>query len=281
MKLVETIDKRSGIYLIDPEDAAILIEKPGAKNRPASNMRIVRYASDITKNKWKLTGEPILLSKEGHLLDGQHRLLACIMAKKPILTVVLYGAWPFRHLGQGKHRSAGDVLGISGVPNAIAIASIAKLCIQHDRGLAREASMFSQTQNSPDDWKFVHNDEIDAWVSKNHNVSEIYLEARKASGKSAHFPLSPLCAAWYLSIRQTDDETARKFYQPLLTGAGLETGDVRLLLRRAYQTYRSNRRIAIGSMDAFADIAKAFSQRDKKGKQTFMRKPSEEFCYFR
>lgn len=281
MKELEKLDKRSGIYEIDPEDARKLLDAQNAKNRPLSKMRVARYISDIKRGKWRLTGEPILLSPGGALLDGQHRLSACASAGKPFVAVVLYGNWPFQVLGQGKPRSAADVLGISGIANRVGVASVAKLVIWHNRALSREASMFTQTANQEDNWKVVHNEEVEAWVTKHSEICDLYSEAMRLAGNKPLIPTSPMVAAWWLAQGVTSEKEARDFFEPLISGIGLQSGDVRLLMRRSYQGFRRGARISLSSLETFADIAKAWNVRKRKGGNIFVRKPSEPFHMFR
>lgn len=96
-------------------------------NRRLEEKRIVRYSEDIKNGKWRTeTGEAIKLSKDGSILDGQHRLHAIIKANIPIDILFIEGldsnVMPV--LDTGKPRSAADVLVINGVKNATKIASL-------------------------------------------------------------------------------------------------------------------------------------------------------------
>ena len=70
----------------------------------------------------------IKLDQFGQVMDGQHRLLACIMAAMPIRSLVARGVDRdvFPVLDTGKNRTPGDVIGIAGYQNRVAIASTAR-----------------------------------------------------------------------------------------------------------------------------------------------------------
>ena len=81
---------KSSIMTITPEVAMeILARSMSAMNRKPNQYRIKLYARDMKDGKWKVTGQGLTLGKNGILYDGQHRLLACILAGVPFTTAVL------------------------------------------------------------------------------------------------------------------------------------------------------------------------------------------------
>jgi len=281
MKLIQPL-KDSGIFDIDPSEATALLEMTTI-NRPISTARVSRYLATMRQNKWKITGEPILIRGDGQVADGQHRLKACALSGKPLRTVVLVGDWIFKAAGQGKQRSAADVLSISKVPNAFVLASVARLCIQHNRGLSREKSPLIQTTRAADDWLAVSNEDIDTWVHKNDKVIELLARAKSLPGKFSIIPMSPVVACWYLSLKVAPENEVNAFYSALLSGIGLGSGDIRLMLRRNYEQARkaTSKRISIRSILSFADVCKSWSMRADKTKKLFKRLDSEQFAFIR
>lgn len=75
--------------------------------------------------RWKLNGEAIIFGVSGRLLNGQHRLKACVLANMPFDTVIVKGAEDstFDTIDDGKSRNLGDVLAIRGEHGAYALAS--------------------------------------------------------------------------------------------------------------------------------------------------------------
>ena len=64
-------------------------EALGAINRKLNNRHVELYANEIRSNRWKLNGDAIRLDADGRILDGQHRLHACVLAGIPFQTIVI------------------------------------------------------------------------------------------------------------------------------------------------------------------------------------------------
>ena len=86
------------------------------KNRRPKKSTVQAYARDMAAGGWKLAGDPIRFDTDGNLLDGQHRLLACIIAERPFQTVVMRELNPgiMRVLDHGTKRTVGDQLHLEG-----------------------------------------------------------------------------------------------------------------------------------------------------------------------
>lgn len=110
---------------ITPEYASELLTK-NTLNRPVNQATVDDYAAQMEKGLWKLNGEPVIVSTTGNLLDGQHRLLACVKANVGFTTVITTGidASNFDTIDTGKVRSAADVFNIVGISNAAMMSSI-------------------------------------------------------------------------------------------------------------------------------------------------------------
>lgn len=62
-----------------------------APNRNIRPRSVRMYAEDMKAGRWKLTGDPIRISKDGEVIDGEHRLRAIAQADVAIDTLVVYG----------------------------------------------------------------------------------------------------------------------------------------------------------------------------------------------
>lgn len=77
------------IETITPEMAARwLSEMP--TNRPLRKRRVNTYARAMLTDLWQVNGESIKFNKAGKVIDGQHRLSACVLAKKPFKSYVIH-----------------------------------------------------------------------------------------------------------------------------------------------------------------------------------------------
>lgn len=76
--------------LVDPKKAELWLKK-NTKNRKVSNRHVSQLANEMKEGKWLLNGQAIAFSKDGVLLDGQHRLLAVIMSGVTVEMTVAFG----------------------------------------------------------------------------------------------------------------------------------------------------------------------------------------------
>ena len=101
---------------ITPELAAAWVEKNLKNNRPLSPSRADKLAADITNGDWILNGQAIIFDEDGALVNGQHRLEACIRSGKPITSVAVRGVdrLAFLSIDTGQSRTTAQILAIKG-----------------------------------------------------------------------------------------------------------------------------------------------------------------------
>jgi len=105
---------RSSIETVTPEMAASYLAN-NEGNRNVRTMRVKELSGIIQRGEWMVTHQGIAFSRDGRLLDGQHRLLACIDANMPIKIMVTRNVDPqaFSVLDLHGKRSFSDIFGIS------------------------------------------------------------------------------------------------------------------------------------------------------------------------
>lgn len=81
----------SRVEKITPDIARKYLLKRSPSQRKISPATVQRYVNDLTSGTWEMNGEPIVFSKDGTLLNGNHRLTAIIKSGKPMTTLVVYG----------------------------------------------------------------------------------------------------------------------------------------------------------------------------------------------
>lgn len=101
----ETLD-----VLIDPDTARKWLSR-NRHNRKISSVVVDRYSTDMSNGRWPYTHQGIAFDNQGHLLDGQHRLLACLQANAtfPSQVTINLPESAGRAIDQGKSRSIADV----------------------------------------------------------------------------------------------------------------------------------------------------------------------------
>lgn len=124
----------SAVMCITPEVAAQWLER-NVRNRKLCDTVVIRYALDMLDGRWKENGATIVFDWDGHLLDGQHRLKACVEAKVDLISLVAFGVDPaaFAVIDGGTARTPGQIVRMAGVPNSNLRASVAKLVLVHKK----------------------------------------------------------------------------------------------------------------------------------------------------
>jgi hypothetical protein len=109
---------------VSPEQARRWLAR--VRNKAKLDARtIAAYARDMSSNRWKLNGEPIILGKSGELLTGRLRLNACIQSGRPFPSLIIYDI-DDRHyetIDALRRRTLGDILTIRREPDGRALAA--------------------------------------------------------------------------------------------------------------------------------------------------------------
>lgn len=99
---------------VTPETAAAMLTT-NAMNRPMSRAHVERLSGAMQRGEWDLNGTTIKVAASGRLLDGQHRLAACVESGRSFRTLVVYGLpeSSFATIDQtSRSRKISDVLAI-------------------------------------------------------------------------------------------------------------------------------------------------------------------------
>ena len=110
--------------MITPEMAEKLLDDR-APNRSVSSAVLNKYARDMAAGRWKLNGQTIKISRQGHLIDGRHRLEAAKKSKTSFPAIIVEGLDEevISTLDIGRRRAMSDVLRERGESNTIIFAS--------------------------------------------------------------------------------------------------------------------------------------------------------------
>lgn len=241
------------IEKITPAQAeAILNGNEG--NRPVRDKRVEELTRSIAEGRWRLTNDAIAMTggsheRPGRLLNGQHRLFACIEAKKPIEVLVLYGAdeESYAVMDTGAKRSASDLLPRP-YQNERRGATQLVFCYE------REALSCTGYGLAPGNDEILHEYDmhpmIGLTIERDHGALAKLCKAK--SGQLGAFAL----------LRAHDREKADAFIDRVLSGHGLAKDSPELTLRNRFiseGTYNGSRgRRATPSMYA-AMVIKAWN----------------------
>ena len=125
---------KTTIEVITPEMAKEYLTH-NIVNRKPNKGQVAYYARMMSEGKWMLNGESIVFDNKGNLSDGQHRLMAIMLAQVPIQSVVVRNVdcESFATIDQGKARSASDSFGIKGIPNGTNVSAAIRRFILMNR----------------------------------------------------------------------------------------------------------------------------------------------------
>lgn len=215
--------------MITPEQAAALLST-SAGNRSIRKSMIDRYASDMIAGKWLLNGEPIIISKTGKLLEGHHRLLACIKSGAPFPASVTYGVDDsvFPTINTGGVRSPGDVFTIEGIPNSNKVSSLVTKALHYQYSIGK---------------KTVNQWNVPFPLTKN-TLLEIFREDERgyldATNKTVRlYDANPsvipsVAGAMHYLFATVDQAKADEFMEYLTTGAYMGANHPAMKLRNAW-----------------------------------------------
>lgn len=103
------------LVTITPEIAEEMLKRNIA-NRKVNQANVNRIAADMATGNYRINGETIKISSNKEILDGQHRLLACIKSGVPFKSYIVYNVEreAIGTIDMGKGRSVADSLNVMG-----------------------------------------------------------------------------------------------------------------------------------------------------------------------
>lgn len=210
------------IETITPAKAAEYLDL-NTNNRAVRPARVAMYANAIREGRWQLTGEPITFNGTS-LVNGQHRLKACIEAGTPFTTVVVRGVSneAYDYIDSGLGRSASDVVQHAGVKNAVTAAAAARLVIGFETGVIHTGSQLAS---------IAHRAAVKAEVLESIDEYDVSCQIAKKANATVGMNASALAAFRILALRRASHEKVTEFLDGAISGADLEAGDARLTLR--------------------------------------------------
>lgn len=199
---------------------AILNRNPG--NRKTSPVLIDSYARDMKGDRWQFNGEPIIISSDGKLNDGQHRCEAIIIADRDISCLLVIGVERDSRttVDQGKVRTLGDFLSMRGFTNTNHLGSIASLVWQFTTHQRVRVSGKERPTKS----------EVINFVEDNQDLSHC-LNIASRKGANVIGGISTLAATNWLFAKKAGQHLADDFTIALLEGASLKIGSPILYAR--------------------------------------------------
>lgn len=224
-------EAQATIRFITPLMAIELLEK-NTNNRPVRWKHVQTLAEDIAEGRWRLNGETIKIARDGRILDGQHRLHAIVQADTAVRSyfVADLDHDVFDTIDQGRRRSPGDTLSVSGEKNATLVA--AACGVLHK--LLGGYSLTTRQGRTP------VREVLDAHPGLRDSASQV------RRGSSKVFASSAIAVVLHYLFGRIDPNSRDGFFMGVLKGLGLDDDDPvyhlreRLLARGAVQKKRDD-----------------------------------------
>lgn len=134
------------VTTVTPEMAALWLETNIA-NRAINRRSVEQFTADMKSGTWLFTGDMIRFDKSGHLIDGQHRLTACVAAGVPFRTYVGHGFDDDIQavVDTGRSRNNSDVVTMAGIANASIVAATLRILVNEKRGTSLDGGTKTTT----------------------------------------------------------------------------------------------------------------------------------------
>lgn len=206
--------RETSAFLITPEIAAALL-KHNRNVRPLRAGHVEKLSRDMGRGDFPFTGAPILVDRHGNVLDGQHRLTACVQCDVGFMALVVQITDVAAALlcVDADHAARKATVATRDIPfedAALATGIATKLFKAENFGLG--AMVRGTTENTPS------RHELNRIATENQ--AEIAASLEPASSVSALIPPRLAGAIWILTNRLSP-ERAERFFLAFATGANL------------------------------------------------------------
>lgn len=252
---------KNGTFIVTPEIAQHWLDTYNTNNYRTILIHHARsLAREINDGRWVLTHQGIGFAKDMTLLDGQHRLMAIVLANQPaVLNVVVNLDVKARDvIDVGARRRTQDVLLANGFHNTAILAGALRLLVTRDNNN-------SAVKMSP--VEMVDMTDLYPGIQEDANDGSTLYSACDPKRLFTPSVITFLLAA----IRKEKGPKPRadfiKFMTAVAEGLGLERGRPELALRRRLMASRDDTSVKIKRKTEAALILTAFA-RSQQRKQT-------------
>lgn len=258
---------------ITPHIATQILEM-NIGNRRVDDYLVKNYAQQMRKGDWEFTGNPIMISRTGKLLNTQHTLYAIVASQTTQVINIQTGLLDkiFDVLDTGKNRTPADVLSIKGYANPGTLQAAVKLIKSYYAGkMERNSKGLGRHER-------MTNHEVLKWLEGETNelITECVSEGQSLYSKCRIFS-SPTYAAFLYIFSKKSREEAREFFTKLATGESLAKGSPIYALRNRITNLKLSNKF-MAPEEKYALIIKAWNFcRDKKTIDRILWTEEEDF----
>ncbi len=266
LKIVERPKRKASvdfeIATVTPEIARAWLDQ-NISNRKVKASHVDAMARDMVAGDWKITGDAIRFDVNNLLLDGQHRLLACIKAGVPFTTAVIYGlpSEVKKSIDLGVSRSAADLLSMANIENANHVTAAARWLYTFRSGVVRRNANIKVTVS-----------EYMAVLAKHKALPASVRECRRSHG----IPISMVSAIHYIGTHLIGfPDRASAMAEVMRSGSPDYQGDPIHKLRERMMRSRSDSKYGMHRNDVSAYFVHAWNNFAVRKSLEVVKAPSE------
>lgn len=219
---------------ITPAYASFLLQR--VRNvRKVLLAHVHMLARAMLAGKWERNGSAIKLDHEGYVVDGEHRLRACVEAGVPFETLLIRGIKASATIDTGgRIRTAAQVVGHGSAKNSTTVVAIARIAIvlESDGNLLRLNAGTQRVGISVQQIAEYAEEHMDALVAAAAIAQRVAATTR--------LPVGPL---GFVAFRAVTNPKMGPFMRSLETGEGLSRGNPAYALREKARSVSSLVRI--------------------------------------
>lgn len=232
---------RYRVETITPEKARKMLDRTealGFTNRSIRKARVEKLVHAIQTGQWQLTHQPIAVTAEGAVLDGQHRLAAIVLAGEAVELLVVRDADPetFKVVDTNAVRTTGDSLKIAGYTDVNHLSATVRGYLVYDR-------LIGTTGNYRTSMAVITTSDVLDFLEDpdQRQVAQMAVhEAARVANGVARYGLKTALAMSIMLVRLRKNDlgptTVAEFYARLTDGVNLAADSPILSLRRWFMS---------------------------------------------
>jgi hypothetical protein len=240
--------ERMELVFVTAEQARQFMHRNLPNNRPVNEKRVKDYKRDMANGKWHKNGETMKFSKEGFLIDGQHRCMASMEAGVGFWSWIAYGVDKdaFITIDRGQSRSAGQQIHLmTGISDYNAVAATIGHLYRFKDGIMLNDSLRPTSS------------EIEELLRSSPGITDSVAAAKAVIKRFPAGPTPLVAICHYLFTRQ-DATMAELFFESLASGASLREVDPVYQLRNRIIAARTHKSVHIAPYELMALFFKAW-----------------------
>jgi hypothetical protein len=229
---------------ITPEIASEILNR-NDKNRKIATEIVKKYVRDMEGGNWALNGQTIKIGLSGRLLDGQHRLTACVTSGHSFTAILVEGLQDevFDTFDVGNKRALADILTDAKEINTALLAGAVRQLWQLENGFVKIRAATPSVNELLD--TLERHPGIRTSVAYGNNFRRL--------GSPSQL------AALYYCFRLSNRELAERFIEKLVHGDELKRGSPVLALRDILVEDKNNPKRKMGAPERIAITIKSWN----------------------